>query len=254
MQFARKIGAVALATSGVLFLLGAPVQAQQQPSVSAAAEELGNRTKTNGASQSSSGGLSDSAVRVMATFALSILPDEVQDKSGKKIKLDKSNPNTYLIPLEEARRIIRVATRSAYAEACDLTELGQANYEAMYRSEIARKVWSGEQIMFIKALHTFATSYFAGNAKITAEPGDGQAPNGAQGTAATISPKKLECAPGQKEKVTSAIVNYVQSTGVNVNADNQSAPAPASPATTSPQAASPDGAMPELMRPAGAAN
>jgi hypothetical protein len=254
MQFARMVGGVAFATSAALFLLGTPIEAQEQQGVRTAAEELGNRTKTNGDVQSSSGGLSDSAVRVMSTFALSILPDEVQDKAGKKIKLDKSNPNTYLIPLEEARRIIRVATRSAYAEACDLTELGQANYEAMYRSELARKVWSGEQMMFIKALHTFATSYFAGNAKITAEPGDGQATNGAQGTAATIEAKKLECRPGQKEKVTSAIVNYVQSTGVNVNADNQSSPTPASPATGSPRTTSPEAAVPQMMRPAGAAN
>ena len=247
MQFARMVGGVAFATSAALFVLGAPLGAQGQE-VRTAAEELGNRTKTNGAAQSSSGGLSDSAVRVMSTFALSILPDEVQDKSGQKIKLDKSNPNTYLIPTEEARRIIRVATRSAYAEACDLTELGQANYEAMYRSELARKVWSGEQMMFIKALHTFATSYFSGNAKITTEPGEGEAAAGAQGGASTIEPKKLTCAPGQKEKVTSAIVTYVQSTGVNVNADHK----PAAPAQITPQATSPEAAVPQMMRPAGA--
>jgi len=248
MQFARMVGGVALATSGALFLLAQPPMAAEQAGVRTAAEELGNRTKTNGEAGSSSGGMSDSAVRVMSTFALSILPDEVQDKTGKKVKLDKSNPNVYLIPLDEARRLIRVATRSAYAEACDLTELGQANYEAMYRSELARNVWSTEQMMFIKALHTFATSYFSGNAKITTEADDDQAGSGAEGAVTTITPKKLECAPGQREKVTAAIVSFVQSTGVDVNAGNQ--PPQAEPQSTTPPQDSDGGALPQLMAPA----
>ena len=111
--------------------------------------------------------MSDSRVRVMSTYALSILPDEVQDKSGNKVKLNKSDPNIYLIPIDDARRIIRVATRSAYAEACQLYDLEKANFQAMYLSEQARNVWSKEQMMFIQALHTFSTSYFAGNVKIT---------------------------------------------------------------------------------------
>jgi hypothetical protein len=78
--------------------------------------------------------------------------------------------------------------------------------------------------MFMHALHTFATSYFAGNVKIT-EQADGAKPNSvakeakegaaaanaANGAATTITTKKLECQPGQKEKVTAAITAYVQS-------------------------------------------
>ena len=97
------------------------------------------------------------------------------DPSGELVKLDKSDPNKYLIPLDDARRVIRVATRSAYAEVCQLFELEKANFEAMIRTERMR-AWTAEQMMFMHALHTFATSYFAGNVKIT-EQGDGRKPD-----------------------------------------------------------------------------
>ena len=51
------------------------------------------------------------------------------------VKLDKSDPNKYLIPLDDARHVIRVATRSAYAEVCQLFELEKANFDAMIRTE-----------------------------------------------------------------------------------------------------------------------
>ena len=116
--------------------------------------------------------------------------------------------------------IIRVATRSAYAEVCQLPEFEKANFDAMIRAEKLRG-WTAEQMMFIHALHTFATSYFAGNVKITSRSDAGQsgdlakegaaAANAAKGDATTITTKKLECAPGQKEKVMAAINTYVQS-------------------------------------------
>ena len=102
------------------------------------------------------------------------------------------------------RRVhIRVATRSAYAEVCKLPELEKANFDAMIRGEKLRG-WTAEQMMFIHALHTYATSYFAGNVKITesdaGQSGDlakegAAAANAAKGDATTITTKKLECAP-----------------------------------------------------------
>jgi hypothetical protein len=220
-----------------LAILGAaPLRAADEGSVHYVAEELGSRTKAPESAPSASKGLSDSAVRVMSTFALSILPDEVPDPSGEMIKLDKSDPNKYLIPLDDARRVIRVATRSAYAEVCKLYDLEKANYDAMIRTE-RQRAWTAEQMMFMHALHTFATSYFAGNVKITEEAADGAKPdsmakegaaaaNNASGAATTINSKKLDCPAGQKEKVTTAINAYVQA-----------APPPDSAAAAAPPAA-----------------
>ncbi len=245
MHVARIDLSAAIALAGLSILLAAPLQAAEQSGVRTVAEELGSRTKADAAPDGGQKGLSDSRVRVMSTYALSILPDEVQDRSGNKIKLDKSDPNIYLIPLDDARRIIRVATRSAYAEACGLLDLEKANFQAMYLTEEARKVWSKEQMMFIQALHTFATSYFAGNVKIeqsAAAPAAAQ-PDTAEAETTTITPKKLQCPPGQKEKVAASINNYVKSTGVTIPAEQPVAPK----AEMEPQAPAP--ANPEAMAP-----
>ena len=98
-------------TAALTLLAGAPLNAADEASVRYVAEELGNRTKAPEAEQTAPKGLSDSAVRVMSTFALSILPDQVPDPSGEMVKLDKSDPNKYLIPLDDARRLIGAAGR-----------------------------------------------------------------------------------------------------------------------------------------------
>jgi hypothetical protein len=239
MRVAWIQGCTVVVAAALALLLAAPLRAADETGVRTAAEELGSRTKTPDAPAGAPKGLSDSAVRVMSTFALSILPDEIPNGSGGKMKLDKSDPNKYLIPLDDARAVIKVATRSAYAEACGLRELEKANFETLVRAEQARLVWSKEQMMFIEALHTFATSYFAGNVKITEQPADdaaaakdapaqakddpaaakAAAPAQAKDDAAaakaaapaeTITSKKLLCSPEQKEKVTQAIGAYVQ--------------------------------------------
>ena len=74
------------------------------------------------------GELSDSAVRVLMTYALSIIPDTYPGPDGKPVKVDKIDPNKFVIPVDDARRIVRVATRSAYAEVCKLEDLERANY------------------------------------------------------------------------------------------------------------------------------
>src|SRR6476661_11221360 len=188
-------------TAVLALLAGGPLNAADQSGVHYVAEELGNRTKPAGAAQGAPKGLSDSAVRVMSTFALSIVPDQVPAGPGRQmVKLDKSDPNKYLIPLDDARRVIRVATRSAYAEVCQLLDFEKANLDALIRSERAHG-WTPDQMMFIKALHTFATSYFTGNVKITeqadnpdkaAKPKEGApaAAKLADGATTTITAKK----------------------------------------------------------------
>ncbi len=71
--------------------------------------------------------------------------------------------------------MIRAATRSAYAEVCELPELGRANFETMMKSEEA-KTWTVEQLLMINALHMFSVSYFTGNIKITEGRADGRPP------------------------------------------------------------------------------
>jgi hypothetical protein len=205
------------ATAAVLTLLtGAPLGFAED-GVRPVAEELGQRTKPAGAPEGQKkGGLSDSAVRVLMTYAFSVIPEQQPGPDGKPVKVDKSDPKVFLIPDEDARRVIRAATRSAYAEACQLENLAVANYQAMMQSEMAKKVWSEQQLLMINALHKFSSSYFSGDAKITEVPDEGDAaapPSEAQpGQSADLAaPKRPQCPPEQKQKVENAINAYVQS-------------------------------------------
>jgi hypothetical protein len=216
------------ATAAVLALLtGAPLRAADDTGVRPVAEELGQRTKPATAPGSGqTGGLSDGAVRVLMTYAFSLIPEEKPGPDGKAHKVDKSDPNKFLIPDDDARRVIRAATRSAYAEACELPELARANYQTLIKSEEAKKVWSEQQLLMIYALHMFSASYFSGGVKIDetpdAAPADGTttASKGAaapaqsadQAAAGTqiIAPKKPACPPEQKQKVINSINAYVQ--------------------------------------------
>lgn len=212
-------------------LAGASLKAADGGAVISVAEELDKRTKPAESTEDQPGGLSESSIRVLMTYAFSILPEDHPGPEGKPIKLDKSDPNKFIIPTGDARRVIRAATRSAYAEVCELPELERANYQALMKGEEAKGVWSQEQLMMINALHMFSVSYFAGNVKITAseiveeEEGDASA-SGARtvsesdapaqaadpkvGETEVIAPKRPKCPPEQKQKVVNAINAYVK--------------------------------------------
>ncbi len=262
MQKAWIQWAAAGATVLAALLLGAPLKAQDSTGVRPVAEELDKRTKPSGTADGApKDKLSDSAVRVMATFAWSVMPDEVPGVDGKLVKLDKSNPQKFFIPIEDTRRVIKVATRSAYAEACNLLDLEKANYQTMIKSEAARRIWSPEQLLFINSLHMFAVSYFTGNISMTEKPDTAATPEAGTEPADTgaqsagdqtpaagqpgpqyITPKKLDCPPEQKEKVRQSITAYVQAAGLSPTPSGPPAPQAAAPAPSGPPA--PQGAKP----------
>lgn len=227
------------AAAALLALLTtAPLQAADNSGVRPVAEELGQRataaTTTTPETQQKSG-LSDSAVRVLLTYAFSLVPNEQKGADGKTVKVDKSDPNKFLIPDDDARRIIRAATRSAFAHACELEDLARANYNTLMQTETAKKIWSEQQLLMINALHMFSASYFSGELKITEAPdaaatgsatakGDGAAEGAGQGTA-LVAPKRPDCPPEQKQKVINSINAYMQSAKAAPPAPSPAVPA-----------------------------
>ena len=200
------------ATAAILaLLLGEPSRAADQSGVRPVAEELGQRAANAAPQSEQKSGLSDSGVRVLMTYAFSLIPDSQTDAKGNVVKVDKSDPKLFIIPADDARRVIRAATRSAYAEACQLVELAQENYKAMMKSEMAKKVWSEQQLQMISALHMFSASYFAGNAKISEAPDEAATTGESSGQgSALVTPKRPQCPPEQKQKVETAIKAYIQ--------------------------------------------
>jgi hypothetical protein len=251
VQWSGLAGAVALA-----LFAASPVGAADQSGVRPVAEELGQRTKPAAApeGEQKSGGLSDSAVRVLMTYALSIIPDSYPGPDGKPIKVEKGDPNKFVIPVDDARRVVRAATRSAYAEVCDLKDLERANFQALMRSEEAKKLWSKDQMLMISALHMFSVSYFTGSIKITTTSEDTKpeaAGNGAvpvskdgkpaeaqTGDTQVLAPKRPTCSPEQKVKVTNAINAFVAANPV-AEADPKTAKSPQAAKPPQAQAAPP---------------
>lgn len=232
---------VGAATAAVLALLvGTPISsAADGTSALTIAAQSNQQTQAAPAGQKK-GGLSDSAVRVMLTYAFSLIPDEEPGPDGKPVKLDKSDPNKFLIPNDDARRVIRAATRSAYAEVCELPDLAQANYQALIRSERAKKTWTEPQLLMVNALFLFSASYFAGNVQVgDPEPGDSagaeaaDAPKqAAEGEKTKVAaPNRPKCPPEQKQKVMAAIKAYVKSVPQPAAAPKPQ-PAPAQPAAS----------------------
>lgn len=222
----------AVCAAALTVLASTPAGAADQGGVRTVAEELGQRTKPAEPADGQSKGLSDSAVRVLMTYAQSILPAEAPGPDGTMQKVDKSDPNKFVIPIDDARRVIRAATRSAYAEVCGLPDLQRANYQTLMKGEEAKKTWSRDQLLMINALHMFSVSYFAGTIQITAKeeaaPDASAAPAGGgtavskdgkvasagdatEGGTQILAPKPPECPPEQKQKVMNAINAYVQS-------------------------------------------
>ena len=253
------------AAAAVVFalVLASPLRAADNSGMRPVAEELGQRTKPAATpeGEQNGGGLSDSAVRVLMTYALSIIPDTYTGPDGKPVKIDKSDPNQFVIPVEDARRIVRVATRSAYAQVCELKDLERANFQTLMKSEEAKRAWSQDQMFLINALHMFSVSYFTGNIKITTTeesegaaakpPANGAGPaavakNGqpAEATDApgaeteVIAPKRPTCSPEQKVKVTNAINAYVAA-NASTQASPQTAKTPQAAKTPSAQASPP---------------
>lgn len=205
-------------------LFGAPAEAADQAAdnrsgmTTVAAEELNQRSKQPPAGQN--GGMSERGVRNMVYYAFSLIPEEVKGPDGSMVPVDKADPNKFVIPEADARRVIRAATRSAYADVCGLPDLAQANYDAMLASEKGKQSWSREQLLMIEALHLFAVSFFTGNASFTTEPdsasseGESAAAQGA-GEAEEVqkAPPPPKCPPEQRERVESAINAYVAAGG-----------------------------------------
>lgn len=211
------VGAVLVPLCGVSELASAQTTDGQPAMTTLAAEELTQRTRP---APSNSGGLSDRGVRTMSIYASTLIPDRIKGPDGNMVEVDKSDPANFLIPMDSARRVIQAATRSAYADVCELPALGKANFEAMMTVERSAHTWTQEQIVMIETLHLFATSFFAGKAAVPIEPDsapvtwqDKVVEEGGEGPQKLLQPPAPECPPERKAQVEQAINAYVASAG-----------------------------------------
>ncbi len=112
---------------------------------------------------------SDRTVRVLMGWAFAAVPEKIKTKDGREIILDRSDPEKFMIPIDDARRIIRVAMRSTNAKICGLPKLEGQNFLKMMAREKALGKWTREQIKFIQMLHISAGLVITGGFKVGEE-------------------------------------------------------------------------------------
>jgi hypothetical protein len=150
--------------------------------------------------------LSLKSVKLITGFALTTIPSEVKQPDGKVIKIDRSNLERILVPLEDARRVILAARNSAHAQMCDLPELQAENYLALMRQEQAKNKWTPEQMLFINRLHLFTVMWLTGNVKFLEKDGKKEP----QVIAEPDKGEKKACSADEKAKVKANIEEYLK--------------------------------------------
>ncbi|WP_088360672.1 MULTISPECIES: hypothetical protein [Rhodomicrobium] len=151
--------------------------------------------------------LSVKSVKLITGFALTTIPSEIKQPDGKVLKIDRSNLEKILVPLEDARRIIMTARNSAHAQMCDMPELQAENYLALMRGEQAKKKWTQEQMLFINRLHLFTVMWLTGNVKFLEKDGKKE-------PTVISEPDKGEkkvCSPEEKDNVKANIEAFLKS-------------------------------------------
>ena len=106
-----QLGGAISAAIMALLMRAAAGAAETAGTALIATDELDKRSKQAAGAPSQSKGMSDSAVRVLMTYAFSIIPEDAKGPDGKPLKVDTSDPKPYFIHIGDARRVIRVDTR-----------------------------------------------------------------------------------------------------------------------------------------------
>ena len=120
----------------------------------ASAEELGEKTVT-----------------WLMQHAFGMLPDKFTTAEQKVIKIDRSKPDDYLIPVDDAREVIKIAYNSARAQTCHLMDKQRDNYAALVKHTVEAGKWNDKQLLYIKQLHLFVVQFSTGTIKLTESGG-----------------------------------------------------------------------------------
>jgi len=151
-------------------------------------------------------GLSVKTVKLITGFALTTIPSEIKRSDGSTMKIDKSDVSNIVVPIDDARRVIKVARLSAHAQMCNLPQLQAQNYMTMMRQERAKDRWTEEQLLFINRLHLFTVMWLSGNVKFV-DKGDGsKEPE----IISDPDESKYECSDEDRQQVRAAIENYLK--------------------------------------------
>jgi len=148
--------------------------------------------------------MSEKTVKTVMEYAWLQLPAQYTTKDGKTIITDKKNRDSAMVPIDEAREIIKVGYRSAHAQICDLKEDQILNRNSLMRRELEKKKWSDQQLLYIQQLHLTTVMLMTGTVKVV-EKIDGK-------DVVTDEKKSAvgQCNDEQRSKVKEAVAAYLK--------------------------------------------
>lgn len=159
--------------------------------------------------------LSDESVKVLMNYAWAMTPVKFTRPDGTIIEVDKTKRDEVVVPLEQARDVIRVARLTAYAQICGLAEEQVANFQTMMAREQAKKSdkggdkWTKQQMLYINQLHLFTVMTMTGKLKVVESEGEGAKEVVVQEHVLGAK-KPVTCSDTERQKVADQIKQYVQ--------------------------------------------
>lgn len=155
----------------------------------------------NAWAQDNSKGASDKVVRHFADTAFQSLPAVVKDAEGKEIKIDKKKTSEILVPDDQLREVILVASQVSKAAQCKLEDLANS-YWATYRKALkASGKWTDQQRFFMARVFNVAVG-FASAKEAKAIEGENEVK--------LKSFKPLECSDTKREALKAQILKNIK--------------------------------------------
>ena len=174
--------------------------------------------------------LSEKATKTFMSYAWQLTPAAFTKPDGTTIQIDKKKPDEVMVPLDVARKVIRVGRLSAHAQVCELAQDQSDNHNSLMRRHVRGKKWTPQQIVYINQLHLTTVMLLTGRIKLVEKQGEKEV---------VVEEEKREaqtCSDEQRQKVKELIAAYVKTGPVPAS---KAAPAPAKAADAKPVVTAP---------------
>lgn len=150
--------------------------------------------------------LSEKTVTWLMRAAFTMLPDKFTTAEQKVITIERDKPDDYMIPLPDAREVVKIAYNSARAQTCHLLDKQRENYQALVKHQTDAAKWNDKQMLYIKQLHLFVVQFGTGSVKITQIGDDQKVEQVSNEKLATVKP----CSDEEKKALLEKIDAYVK--------------------------------------------
>jgi hypothetical protein len=152
--------------------------------------------------------LNDKMVNWLMNYAAAGMLPKYTTQEGKVVTIDRTKPDEFLIPVEDARQVVKVAYNTARAQICHMKDEEIANSEALVKHAIVSKKWTDKQLLYIRQLQLFVVQITVGSVTIK------QVDEKSQTLQVLPTPDNLKkprpCDDAEAQKLASTIDAYVK--------------------------------------------